>query len=98
MKKMIKFSLNPNIQDNENVGEKGNEFLKSHGFSDDVVKGQVMIIQELIKYGVYSGCFTPLRPLIHVCMSSLIVQGKDQLQKEYPAMSVALSVLHFALQ
>ena len=68
MKKTIKFSLNPNIKDNEKVGERGNEFLKSHGFSDDVVNGQVMIIRELIKYGINSGCFTPLRKKITACI------------------------------
>jgi len=68
MKKTIKFNLNPNCQDVEKIGEKGNKFLKSHGFSDDVVTEQVMIIRELIKHGINSGCFTPLRKKMMACI------------------------------
>jgi hypothetical protein len=68
MKKTIKFNLNPNGQDIEKVGEKGSNFLKSHGFSNDVVSEQVMIIRDLIKYGINSGCFTPLRNKMTACI------------------------------
>lgn len=51
MKNSIAFKLNPIGNEIAKVGEKGKSFLKSHGFSDDSVQMQIMVIRELIKSG-----------------------------------------------
>jgi len=51
MKNSIAFKLKPIGNEIEKVGEKGKNFLKSHGFSDDSVQMQIMVIRELIKSG-----------------------------------------------
>jgi len=51
MKKSIKFSVKPGDKDIEKAREKGSEFLKSHGLSDDTVRAQMTILNELISNG-----------------------------------------------
>jgi hypothetical protein len=51
MKNSIAFKLKPIGNEIAKVGEKGKDFLKSHGFSDDTVQMQIMVIKELIKSG-----------------------------------------------
>jgi hypothetical protein len=82
MKKTITFNLNSNSQDNEKVGDKGSKFLKSHGFSNDVIMGQVMIIKELVKHGINSGCFNPLRKKTTACIH--IAENTITIEIAYP--------------
>lgn len=51
MKKSIVFNLRLNDSEIDQAGEKGSQFLKSHGFSNETVQAQVMIIKELINNG-----------------------------------------------
>ena len=52
MKNSIEFNLKPIGSEITKVGEKGENFLKSHGLSDDSVQKQIMVIRELIKSGI----------------------------------------------
>jgi len=52
MKNSIEFNLKPIGSEIAKVGEKGENFLKSHGLSDDRVQKQIMVIRELIKSGI----------------------------------------------
>ena len=57
MNKSILFSLNSNNDEIEIVSEKTSYFLKSHGFSDEEVQEQIIILEELLKTCMqYSGC------------------------------------------
>ena len=51
MKNSIAFKLKPRGNEIARIGEKGKKFLKSHGFSDNSVQIQIMVIRELIKSG-----------------------------------------------
>ena len=51
MKKSIQFSLKPSDFEIETVREKGRDFLKAHGFSDDTVQTQMTILHQLISSG-----------------------------------------------
>jgi hypothetical protein len=59
MKNTIKFNLEPECQDIDMAGDRGSSFLKSHGFSDDMVQVPVMILRQLIKNSIKYGKFTP---------------------------------------
>jgi len=49
MEKSIEFTLKTIVNQTETIWEQGKNFLKSHGFSDDSVQTQIMVIKELIK-------------------------------------------------
>ncbi len=51
MTKSIQFSLKRSDFEMETVREKGGNFLKAHGFSDDTVQTQMTILQQLINSG-----------------------------------------------
>ena len=51
MTKSIQFSLKRSDFEIETVREKGRNFLKAHGFSDDTVQTQMTILQQLINSG-----------------------------------------------
>lgn len=51
MKKSILFNLKLNGHEIDEAGEKGSNFLKSHGFSNETVQAQIMILKELIING-----------------------------------------------
>ena len=51
MTKSIQFSLKRGDFEIETVREKGRNFLKAHGFSDDTVQTQMTILQQLINSG-----------------------------------------------
>jgi len=51
MTKSIRFSLKPGDYEIETVREKGSDFLKAHGFSDDTVETQMTILHQLISSG-----------------------------------------------
>jgi hypothetical protein len=52
MKNSIKFNLKPIGSEIAKVGERGETFLRSHGFSENSVQTQIMVIIELIKSGL----------------------------------------------
>ena len=52
MKNSIEFNLIQGGNENTEIGDKGESFLRSHGLSDDSVQRQIMVIRELIKSGV----------------------------------------------
>lgn len=54
----MSFNLKPNGGDIEKAGQKSSSFLKSHGFSDEAVDTQIMILRELINSGIKYGKFT----------------------------------------
>jgi hypothetical protein len=58
MENSIRLNLKPNGGEIEIAGQKSSNFLKSHGFSDDVVDTQIMILRELINNGIKYGKFT----------------------------------------
>ena len=51
MKKSIMFNLKLNDKEIDRAGEKGSNFLISHGFTNDTVQAQIMILKELINNG-----------------------------------------------
>ncbi len=51
MTKSIRFNLKPDGHEIETVREKGSDFLKAHGFSDDTVQTQMTILHQLISSG-----------------------------------------------
>ena len=51
MKNSILFNLKLNDTEIDQVGKKGRSFLKSHGFTNDTVQAQIMILKELINNG-----------------------------------------------
>ena len=51
MKKSILFNLKLNDNEIDKAGKKGSNFLKSHGFSNETVQAQIMILRELINNG-----------------------------------------------
>ena len=51
MTKSIRFKLKPDGYKIETVREKGSDFLKAHGFSDDTVQAQMTILHQLISSG-----------------------------------------------
>jgi len=51
MKKSILFNLRLNDNEIDEAGERGSNFLKSHGFSNETVEAQIMILNELINNG-----------------------------------------------
>jgi hypothetical protein len=51
MKKSILFNLKLNDTEIDKAGKKSSDFLKSHGFSNETVQAQIMILRELINNG-----------------------------------------------
>jgi len=51
MKNSILFNLKLNDTEIDQAGKKGLSFLKSHGFTNDTVQAQIMILKELINNG-----------------------------------------------
>jgi len=51
MKNSILFNLKLNSHEIDKAGEKGSKFLESHGFSNETVEAQIMILNELIING-----------------------------------------------
>ena len=51
MKNSILFNLKLNNHEIDKAGEKGSQFLESHGFSNETVQAQIMILKELIING-----------------------------------------------
>jgi hypothetical protein len=51
MKNSILFNLKLNNHEIDTAGEKGSQFLESHGFSNETVQAQIMILKELIING-----------------------------------------------
>lgn len=51
MKKSLKFNLRLNDTAIDKADERGTNFLKSHGFSNETVQAQIMILRELINNG-----------------------------------------------
>lgn len=51
MTKSIQFNLKPDSPEIETVREKGSDFLKAHGFSDDTIQTQMTILHQLISSG-----------------------------------------------
>ena len=51
MKKSILFNLKLNDHEIDKAGATGSDFLKSHGFSNETVQAQIMILKELIING-----------------------------------------------
>jgi len=51
MKKSILFNLKLNDHEIDKAGKTGIDFLKSHGFSNETVQTQIMILKELIING-----------------------------------------------
>jgi hypothetical protein len=51
MTKSIRFNLKPGGYEIETVREKGSDFLKAHGFSEDTIQTQMTILHQLISSG-----------------------------------------------
>jgi len=51
MKNSIMFNFKLNDTEIDEAGEKGSNFLTSHGFTNDTVQAQIMILKELINNG-----------------------------------------------
>jgi len=58
MKNSIRLNLKPTGGEIKRAGRKSSDFLKSHGFSDDAVETQIMILRELINSGIKYGKFS----------------------------------------
>ena len=59
MKKTMEFNLKSNIGEIKKLEQKSSNFLKYHGYSDDTVQAQIMILRELLISGKK---FEDLRP------------------------------------
>jgi hypothetical protein len=59
MEYSIRLNLKPIGGEIEKAGLKSSIFLKSHGFSDEAVDTQIMILRELITSGIKYGKLTP---------------------------------------
>ncbi len=68
MENSIRLNLKPDGGDIEMAGQKSSSFLKSHGFSDEAVRVQIMILRELIHSGIKYGKFTPSKDeiIVHI--------------------------------
>jgi hypothetical protein len=51
----IEINLSPDGHEIDKAGEKSSDFFKSHGFSDDAIHTQIMILKELIHNGIRFG-------------------------------------------
>ena len=58
MENSIRLNLKSISGDIEKAGQKSSNFLKSHGFSDEAVDTQIMILRELINSGIKYSKFT----------------------------------------
>lgn len=52
MQASMEIDLRPDANGIDTAGEKGGNFLKSHGFSDNAISTQIMILRELIHNGM----------------------------------------------
>jgi hypothetical protein len=55
MQTSIEINLRPDGHEIDKAGEMGSDFLKSHGFSDNAIHTQIMILRELIQNGIKYG-------------------------------------------
>lgn len=69
IEKSITFNLSPDGGEIENAGQKSSRFLKTHGFSEEAVDIQVMILRELINNGLKYGKCKPKADKIAVNIS-----------------------------
>ncbi len=83
MKKYISFFLDSNGREVKKVREKTSNFLKLHGLSDKIVRGQIMIIKELLKTcRKYSGFNSPqvkMKVQIHINSNKITVEVSNQI-------------------
>jgi len=81
MQTSIEINLRPEGQEIDRAGETGREFLKSQGFSDEAIHGQISILRELIHNGIRYGKFTPsedkITALIHLTENTIIFEVKN---------------------
>ena len=66
MNESAEFFLKPNGKGIDTVRKKSDRFLKSHGMSESTVHEQIMIIDELVKFGSTFGKFALLDKQIRV--------------------------------
>ncbi|MGB5747479.1 MAG: hypothetical protein WBM69_10880 [Desulfobacterales bacterium] len=78
MAKSIRFNLKPGDSEIETVREKGSDFLKAHGFSDDTVQTQMTIIHQLIcsgrKFGNVMASKNEMTVLLLIENNAIIVE------------------------
>ena len=78
MKNTLEFKLKPTSREIKKAGEKGTCFFKSHGFSDDMVQVQLMILRELIKNGIKYGKSNPppynVTVHLHLAENTVIIE------------------------
>jgi len=85
MQTSIKINLRPDGHEIDKAGEKSSNFLKSHGFSDDAIHAQIMILTELIHNGIRYGKFTPsenkITAHIHITENTITCEVKNPVDK-----------------
>ncbi len=81
MRTYIEINLKPVGHEIDKAGEKSGDFLKSHGFSDDAIHAQIMILRELIHNGIRYGKFTPsenkITAHIHIAENTITFEVKN---------------------
>jgi hypothetical protein len=85
MQTSIKINLRPDGHEIDKAGEKSSNFLKSHGFSDDAIHAQIMILTGLIHNGIRYGKFTPsknkITAHIHIAENTITFEVKNPVDK-----------------
>ncbi len=66
MENAIRLNLKPNGVEIEKAGQMSSQFFKSHGFSNEAIDTQIMILTELINNGVKYGKISPAENEISV--------------------------------
>ena len=78
MTKSIRFNLKPGDCEIETIREKGSDFLKANGFSDDKVQIQMTILNQLISSGMkfenLMASKYEMTVLLHIEKNAIIVE------------------------
>jgi len=85
MQSSLEINLKPDGHEIEKVGEMSSDFLKSHGFSDEAIHVQIMILRELIHNGIRYGKFTPsentISAHIHISKKTIVFKVKNPIDE-----------------
>ena len=81
MQTSIEINLRPDGHEIDKAGKKSSDFLKSHGFSDDAIHTQIMILRELIhngiRYGNLNKSENKITAHIHIAENTITFEVKN---------------------
>lgn len=81
----IQIGFKPTDNEIDNVDRQCDNFLKTHGFSDDAVQRQIKILNELVKNGIKYGNFASpedeITVLIHLDKTTITVEVNNPIDE-----------------